>query len=73
MLAADTSRKLKKSETCFDKPVLSRVEGLSMNGIIAIVSSPPFVLSPSKDSERLFLQPANFCTGAKICARLGVT
>ena len=51
MLAADTSRKLKKSETCFDKPVLS----------------------PSKDSERLFLQPANFCTGAKICARLGVT
>jgi len=42
---------LKKCGTCFDK--------LSMNGISSIIySSSPFVLSLSKDSERVFQQTA---------------
>ena len=45
----------KKGGTCFDK--------LTMNGIISNISSPsPFVLSLSKDSERVFHQPARFVT-----------
>ena len=47
-----SSRLLKKSTECF--------ESLSMNGILSIISNLfPFVLSPSKDSERVFQQPAN--------------
>ena len=51
------NRLLKKAGTCFDKPVLSGVEGLSMNGKFAIISRPsPFALSLSKGSETVFQQ-----------------
>src|SRR5919106_4418725 len=51
-----SSRLLKKDTECF--------EGLSMNGIVLIISNlSPFVLSPSKDSQRVFQQSANcFCS-----------
>jgi hypothetical protein len=60
--------RLKKNVKRFDKPVLSCVEGLSVNGISSIISNLyPFVpsinsgqtLSLSKDSERVFHKPAS--------------
>jgi hypothetical protein len=52
--------RLKKNVKRFDKPVLSRIEGLSVNGISSIISNLyPFVPSLSKDSERVFHKPAS--------------
>jgi len=48
------------SDSCFDKPVLSRVEGLSPNGIFPSRSSiPPFTPRPSKGG-RSFLRSSGF-------------
>jgi len=50
---------LKKGTECF--------ESLSMNGILSIILTLfPFVLSPSKDSERVFQQPAGPLRQAQI-------
>jgi hypothetical protein len=46
-LGSNFGRLLKKDITCFDKDVLSVVEGLSMNGNFLVISNlSPFVLSP---------------------------
>jgi hypothetical protein len=37
-----------KARLCFDKPVLSRVEGLSTNGVLHPETLFPFALSLSK-------------------------
>ena len=55
------NRLLKKWDSCFDKHVLSKVEGLSTNGKSLTFSSvPSFALSPSKGGRRGFQQPVGF-------------
>jgi cholesterol transport system auxiliary component len=59
---------LDKSKECFDKPVLSVAEGLSMRGeFLAEFFISPFVLSLSKDSERAFHCSARAKSFARIC------
>ena len=61
VLIARFNRLLKNSKSCFDRPVLSKVEGLSMNGKCSTIPvSLPFALRLSK-VERWFFNSLKSC------------
>jgi ABC-type nitrate/sulfonate/bicarbonate transport system substrate-binding protein len=63
----------RSGQECFDKPVLSLVEGLSINGnfsLLSVLSS--FVLSLSKDSERMFQRFARLTVATIIGVGLNI-